>query len=61
MNLQKRNIDRPFLFWLIHEFSIGEHVTEEELKPISNPEFYLWMGMLSAALLIYGVVFRLMA
>lgn len=61
MILQKMNINQPFLFWLIDEFSEGDQICEEELRPVSNREFYLWMGMLSAALLVYGVIFRFIA
>jgi hypothetical protein len=58
MDLQNREIQQPFLFWLIDEFSRGGQPIEEEARPINNREFFLWMGILSAALLVYGVVFR---
>ena len=61
MILQKNQIEEPFTFWLIRELFATEQGIEEELKPISNREFYTWMGMLSAALLIYGAVFRFFA
>jgi hypothetical protein len=61
MNLSKRNIRQPFLFWLIDEFTQGENPTEEEVRPITDREFFLWMGILSVALLCYGVVFHFIA
>ncbi|MGA7162021.1 MAG: hypothetical protein WBZ48_13550 [Bacteroidota bacterium] len=61
MILQKNHIEQPFMFWLIRELFATDQVVKEEEKPISNREFYIWMGLLSAALLIYGAVFRLFA
>ena len=61
MNLPNRISQQPFLFWLIDEFASGEQVTEEEVQPISDREFFLWMGILSVALLTYGIVFRFIA
>ena len=61
MILQKNQIEQPFMFWLIRELFATDQNVEEELKPISNREFYTWVGLLSAALLIYGAVFRLFA
>ncbi len=61
MILQKNQIEQPFMFWLVRELFSTDRTVEEELKPISNREFYTWMGLLSAALLIYGAVFRLFA
>ena len=61
MNLQNRNVQQPFLFWLIDEFTSGDQMIEEDVRPISNREFSLWMGILSAALLVYGIVFRFIA
>jgi hypothetical protein len=59
MILQKNQLEEPFMFWLIRELFATDHGVEEELKPIGNREFYVWMVLLSAALLIYGAVFRL--
>jgi len=61
MILQKNQIEQPFMFWLIRELFATEQGIEEELKPISNREFYTWMGLLFTALLIYGTVFRFFA
>ncbi len=61
MILQKNQIEQPFMFWLIRELLATDQVVEEELKPINNREFYTWVGLLSAALLIYGAVFRFFA
>ena len=61
MNLEKRNIQQPFLFWLIDEFTSGDQTLDEEIRPISDREFFHWMGILSVALLIYGVVFHFIA
>ena len=61
MILEKSQIEQPFAFWLIREMFVTEEVIEEELKPISNREFYIWMAVLSAALLVYGAVFRVFA
>ena len=61
MILQKNQIEQPFMLWLIRELFATDQVVEEEGKPISNREFYTWMGVLSAALLVYGAVFRLFA
>ena len=60
MEAQNRNIDQPLMFWLINEFA-GADEAVEETRPIGNREFALWMGILSAALLAYGVVFRFLA
>jgi hypothetical protein len=61
MILRKNQIEQPFMFWLIRELFATEQGIEEELKPISNREFYTWMGLLFTALLIYGTVFRFFA
>ncbi len=61
MILQKNQIEQPFMFWLIRELFATEQAIEEELKPISNREFYTWIGLISAALLVYGAVFRVFA
>ena len=61
MILQKNQIEQPFMFWLIRELFATEQGIEEELKPINNREFYTWMCLLFAALLIYGAVFRFFA
>ncbi|MGA9407680.1 MAG: hypothetical protein WBW71_11155 [Bacteroidota bacterium] len=61
MILQKNQIEQPFMFRLVRELFSTDRTVEEELKPIGNREFYTWMGLLSAALLIYGAVFRLFA
>jgi len=60
MILQK-NQEEPFMFWLVREMFATAEGVEEELKPISDREFYTWMGVLSVALLIYGAVFRFFA
>ena len=49
------------MFSLVREMFATVEGIEEESKPINNREFYLWMGVLSAALLIYGAVFRIFA
>jgi len=61
MILQKDQIEQPFMFSLFRELFATEQGIEEELEPISNREFYTWMGLLSAALLIYAAVFRFFA
>ncbi|HTR81714.1 MAG TPA: hypothetical protein VMM58_08790 [Bacteroidota bacterium] len=61
MILRKQQLEQPFLFWLVREFCSLDREIHDELKPISNREFYLWVSMLSAALLIYGAVFQLVA
>jgi hypothetical protein len=61
MILQKNQLDQPFMFWLIRELFAAEQAIQEELTPISSREFYTWMGLLFAALLIYGAVFRFFA
>ena len=61
MILRKNQIEQPFMFRLIRELFATEQGIEEELKPISNREFYTWMGLLFTALLIYGTVFRFFA
>lgn len=61
MILQKDQIEQPFPFWLIRELFATEQGIEEEVEPISNREFYTWMSILFAALLIYGAVFRFFA
>lgn len=61
MILQKNQIEQPFMFWLIRELFATEHAIDEEVKPISNREFYSWMGVLFAALLVYGAIFQFFA
>ena len=55
------NMQQPFPFWLLEEFCSGDTFSEDELRPISDREFYAWMGILSAALLVYGFVFHFVA
>ncbi len=61
MILQKSQREEPFMFWLIRELLATDQGIEEELKPISNREFNAWMGLIAAALLVYGCVFRFFA
>ena len=61
MILQKNRIEQPFMFWLIRELFATEQGIEEEMKPISDREFYTWMSVLFAALLVYGAIFQFFA
>ncbi|HTX17426.1 MAG TPA: hypothetical protein VMG34_02100 [Bacteroidota bacterium] len=61
MTNSHENVQQPFPFWLLEEFSAGESFSEEELRPISDAEFFSWMGILSIALLVYGFVFHFIA
>jgi hypothetical protein len=64
MILQKNQIEQPFMFWLIRELFATEQgieEIEEEMKPIGNREFYTWMSVLFAALLVYGTIFKFFA
>ena len=58
MILQKTQIDQPFIFWLIREFLSTDQESNENVQPMSNREFYVWMGLLAAAVIIYGAIFR---
>jgi hypothetical protein len=50
------------MFRLIQElFSGDEHFEEEDLGPISDREFYTWFAMISGAMLVYAIVFRIIA
>ena len=60
MILEKNEQQQPFMFWLIREFLFSNHEIDEEVQPISNREFYVWLGLLSAAVIIYGVIFRIL-
>ena len=61
MILQRNQLKQPFVFWLLQEFFAGIQETEEEITPISDREFFVWMGLLSTALVLYGAVFRFFA
>ncbi len=49
------------MFWLIRELFATERGSAEEMEPISNREFYTWMSVLFAALLVYGAIFKYFA
>ena len=54
-------LGQPFLFWLIGEMFSEEQSQEEEIKPIGDREFYAWLTLIGGALMMYAVVFRLLA
>lgn len=58
MYLKKNQIEGPFVFWLIQELFSGDESVPEETLPISNREFYTWMGLIAGALLVYATIFR---
>ena len=49
------------MFWLIRELFATERWSAEEMEPIINREFYTWMSVLFAALLVYGAIFKYFA
>lgn len=61
MILQKNEMQQPFVFWLIREFLVANPETDEHVQPIGNREFYIWVGLISAAVIIYGTIFRFFA
>jgi len=61
MYLKRNQIAEPFVFWLIQELFSGTENDSEELEPISNREFYAWLGLITGALLVYAAIFRLPA
>ena len=59
MFFQRNPAEQPFMFWLIQELFSKDENFEEELKPISNVEFYTVTALILGSLLAYAVIFRL--
>jgi len=55
--LVSRRKDEPFIFWLANEFLPGE-ASQEELEPISNREFFISIGLITAFLTAMGIIFQ---
>jgi hypothetical protein len=61
MILQRNQLKQPFMFWLVQEFFAGMQETQEESRPISDREFYIWIVLLFGAVIMYGSIFRFFA
>ncbi len=61
MSFNRNQTVEPFVFWLIQELFSGDESVPEEMLPISNREFYTWMGLIAGALLVYAAIFRILA
>lgn len=46
--IKRQSIQEPFAFWLIREFMASKEDASEDLRPISNREFYSILAMLVA-------------
>jgi hypothetical protein len=53
--IKRQSIQEPFAFWLIREFLTSEEDAAEELRPITNREFYSILAMLVAGVAVLGL------
>lgn len=57
MNIYPK-LHEPFAFWLVRQFIPAEDVCKEDIRPISDREFYGIMVMIIAALVVLDLIFH---
>jgi hypothetical protein len=51
-------LHRPFAFWLAQQFLLMDDIQKEDVRPISDREFYSIMVIIAGAILALDIVFH---
>jgi hypothetical protein len=57
MNIYPK-LHKPFAFWLANTFLPAGSNQEDDVRPISDREFYSVMGMIAAAIVALEIIFH---